>query len=79
MDTKVNLYEDNQSANRSCNSYEQLKRMKHLDIKYHFIKDKIKDGIIELKYISSGEQIAGILTKPLNKVVFQKLKHLMIK
>ena len=34
--TKVIIYEDNQSAIRSCNSFEQLKRMKHLDIKYHF-------------------------------------------
>lgn len=77
-DTKITIYEDNQSTIRSCNTHEQLKRMKHLDIKYHFVKDKIKDGIIILQYINSSEQIADILTKPLNKVVFEKLRKCML-
>lgn len=40
LDTKVIIYEDNQSAIRSSNSHEQLKRMKHLDIKIILLKIK---------------------------------------
>lgn len=75
---KVVIYEDNQSAIRSCSSHEQLKRIKHLDIKYHFAKDKINENIIEIKYIPSNEQIADVLTKPLNKVTFEKLRGFML-
>lgn len=75
---KVVVYEDNQSAIRSLSSHEQLKRIKHLDIKYHFVKDKIKEDIIELRYVSSSNQIADILTKPLNKVTFEKLRSFML-
>lgn len=52
VDTKVVLCEDNQSAIRSCNPHEQLKRIKHLDIKYHFIKDRVNEGIVDLGYIN---------------------------
>ena len=67
----VIIYEDNQSA--ICNAKkEDHKRMKHIDIKHHFIKDKIKKGEIVLKYICSREQLADVLTKPLNKDLFCK-------
>lgn len=73
----VIIYEDNQSAIKACNSYEQLKRMKHLDIKYHFIRDKVQSGIIKVEYVYTKEQMADILTKPLNRHSFEKLRHSM--
>lgn len=76
-DLKVIIYEDNQSAIRSCSSHEQLKRVKHLDIKYHFTKEKISEGIVELKYVPSCEQVADVFTKPLNRIIFEKLRSLL--
>lgn len=76
-DITVTVYEDNQSTIRSCNSHEQLKRMKHLDIKYHFIKQKVDENIIHITYIHTSNQLADILTKPLSRPLFEKLRELM--
>jgi hypothetical protein len=45
-----------------------------VDIKYHFIRDLIKDRTIKLNYVASKNNKADILTKALNRVKFKKLK-----
>ena len=40
-------------------------KSKHIDIKYHFIRDQVKRGIVELKYCSIYEMVADMLTKAL--------------
>ena len=47
-------------------------RSKHIEIRYHFIRDYVQRGAVELQYISTEEQVADILTKALNmgKFVF---------
>lgn len=52
-------------------------RLKYIDIKYHFIKDKIAEGVIGLKYLSSGEQVADMLTKSTQKVIFERLRLIL--
>jgi hypothetical protein len=45
-------------------------RSKHIEIRYHFIRDKLLKGAIKLQYIPTYEQLADILTKPLVKGKF---------
>eukprot|EP00253_Pinus_taeda_P027225 PITA_27225 len=45
-------------------------RSKHIDIKYHYIRDMVQRGAIRLQHIDTDEQVADILTKPLGKVKF---------
>jgi hypothetical protein len=45
-----------------------------VDIKYHFVRDLIKDRTIKLNYIASKNNRADILTKALNRVKFKKLR-----
>lgn len=73
----VLLYEDNQSAIRVSKSCEQPKRLKHINIKYHFIQEKVRDGVVKIMYLPSNKQIADILTKPLGKIMFEKFKNLI--
>jgi hypothetical protein len=40
-------------------------QLKHIEIKYHFIRDWVQRGAMQLQYISIDEQIADILTKAL--------------
>eukprot|EP00253_Pinus_taeda_P007659 PITA_07659 len=40
-------------------------RSKHIDIRYHFIKDYVHKGVVKLEYISTDEQVAVVLTKSL--------------
>jgi hypothetical protein len=46
-------------------------RSKHIEIKYHYIRDMVQRGAVELQYISTDEQIANILTKPLSRVKYE--------
>ncbi|KAL4089167.1 hypothetical protein QTP88_024231 [Uroleucon formosanum] len=50
------------------------KRTKHIDVRYHFIREKYEDGQFQLQYIGTEDQIADILTKPLVKERFEKLR-----
>jgi hypothetical protein len=69
------MFEDNQSCIHLLSKYE-LRRMKHLDVKYHFVRDLAMSKIIDVKYIPSNEQRADILTKGLPRTSFEKLKLL---
>lgn len=65
------IYEDNLSAIATAKNPEHHKRLKHVDIKHHFIREKIDSGVIDVKQIESKNQIADGFTKPLNKVMFR--------
>lgn len=71
-DTKlpVTILEDNQSAIQVARGNEQPRRLKHTDIKYHFVQQKLRERIINLRYLDSQNQVADILTKPLGKTKF---------
>lgn len=69
------MYEDNQSTIKAIRNPDQ-KRMRHIDIKYNFIKQKVYEGSICLKYINTKEQQADLLTKFVNKNI---LKYILCK
>ncbi len=45
------------------------RRTKHIDIKFHFIREKVGDGVIRLLYTPTAEMIADCLTKPVGKQI----------
>ena len=45
-------------------------RSKHINMKYHYIRDILQKGVVKLQYISTDEQVADIFTKPLARVKF---------
>ncbi|KAK6151951.1 hypothetical protein DH2020_014586 [Rehmannia glutinosa] len=50
-------------------------RTKHIDVRYHFIRDHVEKKDIILEYISTDKQLADIFTKPLYESRFEELKH----
>nr|GFB96411.1 retrovirus-related Pol polyprotein from transposon TNT 1-94 [Tanacetum cinerariifolium] len=40
-------------------------RTKHIDVRYHFIKEKVEKGIVELFSVGTGYQLADLFTKAL--------------
>lgn len=68
------LLVDNQSAIRLGKNPEFHKRTKHIEVKYHFIREKVRSGEIVIEYVNTEDQMADILTKPLPKQRFNKLK-----
>ncbi|GJR81801.1 hypothetical protein Tco_0152586 [Tanacetum coccineum] len=55
-----------------CNNV-QHSRAKHIDFRYHFIKEQVENGIVELYFIWNEYQLADIFTKPLPKERFNFL------
>ena len=71
------IYYDNSSAIKLSKNPVLHGRSKHIDVKYHFLRDLMNDGVINLVYCRSEDQIADILTKPLKFPAFQKLRELL--
>ena len=45
--------------------------MKHIKVRYHYIRDMVKNGAVKLKYVPTEEQVVDVLTKPLSHVKFE--------
>ncbi|GJT91674.1 retrovirus-related pol polyprotein from transposon TNT 1-94 [Tanacetum coccineum] len=70
---KIPLYCDSQSAIAiSCNPV-QHSRTKHIHTRYHFIKEQVENGIIELYFVRTKYQLADMFTKALPEDRFQYL------
>ncbi|GJR18697.1 retrovirus-related pol polyprotein from transposon TNT 1-94 [Tanacetum coccineum] len=64
---KIPMYCDNKSAIAlSCNNV-QHSRSKHIDIRFHFIKEHVENGVIELYFVNTEYQLADIFKKALTR------------
>ncbi|GKB99032.1 retrovirus-related pol polyprotein from transposon TNT 1-94 [Tanacetum coccineum] len=70
----VPIFCDNTSAIAISNNPVLHSRTKHIDIRYHFIRDHIIKGDIELHFIPTEYQLADIFTKHLDELTFTRLK-----
>nr|GEU89775.1 retrovirus-related Pol polyprotein from transposon TNT 1-94 [Tanacetum cinerariifolium] len=64
---KIPMYCDNKSAIALCCNNVQHSRSKHVDIRYHFIKEQVENGVIELYFVNTEYQLADLFTKALGK------------
>ena len=65
------LNADNQSAIALCRDSKFHARTKHMDIRYHFIREMVENGIMKVTYIPSASNPADIMTKPLPCKAFE--------
>ncbi|GKB66088.1 retrovirus-related pol polyprotein from transposon TNT 1-94 [Tanacetum coccineum] len=69
----VAIFCDNTSVIAISNNPVLHSRTKHIDIMYHFIRDHILKGDLELHFVPTDLQLADIYTKPLTKLSFTRL------
>ena len=50
-------------------------RSKHIDTRYHYIRECVTDGTVEVDHISTDRQLADILTKPLGRIKFVEMRQ----
>ncbi|GJT83751.1 retrovirus-related pol polyprotein from transposon TNT 1-94 [Tanacetum coccineum] len=62
---KIPMYCDNKSAIALCCNNVQHSRSKHIDIRFHFIKEQVENGVVELYFVNTEYQLADIFTKAL--------------
>ena len=68
------LFIDNQSTIKLIHNVEFHKRTKHVDIRYHYIREKLISGDIDVYYVCSKNQLADILTKAIPRDQFLFLR-----
>lgn len=73
----VQMYGDNQGAIALTQNAHLNERSKHVDICYHFIRDLAEKGHLRVDYIPTDEMIADGMTKPLQRVKFERFKEQM--
>ncbi|GJX59361.1 hypothetical protein Tco_0290751 [Tanacetum coccineum] len=61
------MYYDNKSAIALCCNNVQHSRSKHIDIRYHFIKEQAKNRVVKLYFVSTKYQLANIFIKALGR------------
>jgi hypothetical protein len=72
--SKVPLLCDNESAICLADSPVEHNRTKHIDIRYHILRDHQQRGDIDICHISTENQLVDIFTKPLDEKRFCKLR-----
>nr|GEV04977.1 hypothetical protein [Tanacetum cinerariifolium] len=70
---KIPLYCENKSAIALCCKNVQHSRAKHIDVRYHFIKEQVENGTAELYFVRTKYQLADIFIKPLPREKFNFL------
>lgn len=79
-------YDDKNCTNIWCDSSSTIKlsknpvmhgRSKHIDVRYHFLRNLTREGLIDLVHYGSKDQLADIMTKPLKTDDFQRLRALL--
>ena len=71
---KVKLLVDNKAAIALSKNLVHHDRSKHIDTRYHFIRDCVERGEVDIDHVSTNDQLADILTKALGQVRFVELR-----
>ncbi len=71
----MTIHEDNMGAIKLSKNWISSKRSKHIEIKYHHIRELVENGEIELKHVRTECQPADILTKNVPRAVFEKYRR----
>ena len=71
--TPLRVYCDNHATIKIVNNPVYHDMTKHIEIDRHFITEKLDEGVIQVCYVRSGEQLADVLTKGVCNVTFMKL------
>ena len=71
------LLMDNQSAISVSKNPEHHGRMKHLDLRWYWLRDVVEAGLVKPSYVPTEDMAADILTKPLMRPYVEKCRKLM--
>ncbi|KAJ0978704.1 hypothetical protein J5N97_014178 [Dioscorea zingiberensis] len=72
---EVVLKVDNKSAISLCKNPVHHDRSKHVDTRYHFIRECVENGKIAIDYVATEEQLADIMTKSIGLLKFLEMRH----
>jgi hypothetical protein len=71
---KFRLLVDNMSAIELSKNHVFHDRSKHIDTRYHYIRDCVDKNMVDVEHVRTVDQLADILTKPLGRVRLAELR-----
>lgn len=73
------LHVDNRSAIELMKNHVLHGRSKHIDVRFHFIREYIERGKLVVKFMVSQEHRTDILTKEFGRINFEKMRKVLSK
>ena len=67
------IYEDNEGAIFLAKNQQVSMRTKHIDIRYHFVRDLVEAGVLQLEYVTTEDNYTDFMTKNTTVEVVQRL------
>jgi hypothetical protein len=74
----IKVHEDNKTCIHIAKNPSAPRKTRHMDIRYHFVRDYHLEGIIHIDYCPSRLMIADIFTKALPRPAFRRLRQELI-
>ena len=71
-------FEDNQAAIKLSKNDVNHKKSKHIEVRYHYVRECVQNKLIHLEYLQTKEMLADILTKPLSANRFLYLRSKLL-
>lgn len=71
---QLEILEDNQSTIKTAQNFIHNDRSKHIDVRYHWIREKVENEELGLKYCKTDDMAADMFTKPLGRILLQRHK-----
>ena len=78
IDGPTVIKEENQSCIKMCKNPVMQKRTKHIDVKYHFVRERVEDETDELHYCPTEFMEADLLTKALSKAKVEQHRRTLM-
>jgi hypothetical protein len=72
------IYQDNQACIALSSNPIYHKRTKHIDVRYHYVRERVESGDVVLVHVPSERQLADLLTKPLPRVRLAMLRDYVL-
>ncbi|KAJ1578409.1 hypothetical protein NDA11_005594 [Ustilago hordei] len=71
------LYTDSQGCIQVSKDPAKHWKLKHIDTRYHFVRDHVQEGDVEIKYVGTANNVADVLTKPLQGLNTSRLARMI--
>lgn len=77
MKTEPVLLVDNASAIKLVKNPIFHRRSKHIEVRFHFVRECYQKKLLNIEHVPSNDQVADILTKPIPRVQYERLRKLL--
>jgi hypothetical protein len=74
-DEPIPIYRDNTSAINISKNPVMHYKLKHIPIKYHFLREQVVEKNIRVEYVGTKEQVVDIFTKPIPREAFEYIRQ----